>query len=60
MLTALNCSHELGVHICSAVNNEMLEIEIREAIKHATVYCGAPVGMEVTRTAERVLVRWLS
>lgn len=55
MLTALNRSHELGVHIRGAVNNGLTEIEIREAIMHATVYCGAPAGMEATRTAERVL-----
>ncbi|RHZ60221.1 uncharacterized protein CDV56_107404 [Aspergillus thermomutatus] len=55
MLTALNRSHELGVHIRGAVNNGLTEIEIREAIIHATVYCGAPAGMEATRTAERVL-----
>ncbi|RLL94646.1 hypothetical protein CFD26_100330 [Aspergillus turcosus] len=55
MLTALNRSHELGVHIRGAVNNGLTEIEIREAIMHATVYCGAPAAMEATRTAERVL-----
>ncbi|KAF7117567.1 hypothetical protein CNMCM5793_006619 [Aspergillus hiratsukae] len=55
MLTALNRSYELGVHIRGAVNNGLTEIEIREAIMHATVYCGAPAGMEATRTAERVL-----
>lgn len=55
MLTALNRSHELAVHVRGAVNNGLTEIEIREAIMHATVYCGAPAGMEATRTAERVL-----
>jgi 4-carboxymuconolactone decarboxylase len=55
MLTALNRSLELGVHVRGAINNGLTEVEIREAIMHATVYCGAPAGMEATRVAERVL-----
>ncbi|PLN81519.1 AhpD-like protein [Aspergillus taichungensis] len=55
MLTALNRSLELGVHVRGAVNNGLSELEIREAIIHATVYCGAPAGMEAMRTADRVL-----
>ncbi|KAG2415533.1 hypothetical protein HFD88_006724 [Aspergillus terreus] len=55
LLTALNRTPELAVHIRGAINNGLSELEIREAIIHSTVYCGAPAGMEATRTAERVL-----
>ncbi|EAW07812.1 putative 4-carboxymuconolactone decarboxylase [Aspergillus clavatus NRRL 1] len=55
MLMALNRTPELAVHVRGAVNNGLSEVEIREAIIHATVYCGAPAGMEAMRTAERVL-----
>lgn len=55
LLMALNRTPELAMHIRGAVNNGLSEVEIREAIMHSTVYCGAPAGMEATRTAERVL-----
>ncbi|HEY2191179.1 MAG TPA: carboxymuconolactone decarboxylase family protein, partial [Actinomycetospora sp.] len=29
--------------------------EIQETLLHATVYCGAPAGLEAFRIAERVL-----
>jgi 4-carboxymuconolactone decarboxylase len=56
MLCALNRSTELGVHVRGAVNNGATEIEIRETIMQAAVYCGLPSGLEGIRVAERVLV----
>ncbi|KAL1875022.1 hypothetical protein Plec18167_005690 [Paecilomyces lecythidis] len=55
MLMALNRSPELGVHVRGAINNGLTEVEIREAILHATVYCGAPAGVEAMKVAEKVL-----
>lgn len=55
MLTALNRSHELGVHIRGAINNGVTVGEIQEALLQATVYVGAPAGLESFRVAERVL-----
>ncbi|OJJ38874.1 hypothetical protein ASPWEDRAFT_36552 [Aspergillus wentii DTO 134E9] len=55
LLMALNRQPELGMHVRGAINNGLSETEIREAIMHSTVYCGAPAGMEALRTAERVL-----
>ncbi|KAL1853032.1 hypothetical protein Plec18170_005614 [Paecilomyces lecythidis] len=55
MLMALNRSPELGVHVRGAINNGLTEVEIREAILHATVYCGAPAGVEAIKVAEKVL-----
>ncbi|OQD75320.1 hypothetical protein PENDEC_c007G06962 [Penicillium decumbens] len=55
MLMALNRGPELAAHIRGARNNGLSELEIREAIIHATVYCGAPAGVEAMKIAERVL-----
>ncbi|KAL4914153.1 AhpD-like protein [Aspergillus aurantiobrunneus] len=55
MLIALDRQAELGMHVRGAVRNGLSELEIREAVIHATVYCGAPAGMEGMRTVERVL-----
>jgi 4-carboxymuconolactone decarboxylase len=55
MLTALNRSHELGVHVRGAVNNGCSVEEIQEALLQAATYCGVPAGMEAFRVANAVL-----
>lgn len=55
MLMALNRSPELAVHIRGAIRNGLTEVEIREAILHATTYVGVPAGVEAMKVAERVL-----
>lgn len=55
MLMALNRAPELGAHIRGARRNGLTEVEIREAILHATTYCGVPAGVDAMKTAERVL-----
>lgn len=55
MLTALNRSHELGVHVRGAVNNGVSIAEIQETLLQAAVYAGAPAALESFRVAERVL-----
>ncbi|KAK2740642.1 hypothetical protein FQN57_006011 [Myotisia sp. PD_48] len=55
MLMALNRAPELAIHIRGAINNGLTEVEIREAIIHATTYCGVPAGVDAMKTAERVL-----
>lgn len=55
ILTAIKSWPELGVHVRGAINNGLTELEIREALLHAAVYCGAPAGMEAFKVAERVL-----
>lgn len=55
MLIALKSWPEFGVHIRGAIRNGLTELEIREAILHATVYCGAPAGMEAMKVAERTI-----
>lgn len=55
ILMALNRGPELAVHVRGARRNGLSELEIREAIVHATAYCGAPAGMDAFRVAERAL-----
>jgi 4-carboxymuconolactone decarboxylase len=54
MLTALNRSHELAVHVRGAVNNGCTRQEIQEALLQSAVYCGAPAALESFRVADRV------
>ncbi|KAJ3944500.1 uncharacterized protein N0V96_006034 [Colletotrichum fioriniae] len=35
--------------------NGLTELEIREAILHATVYCGAPAGVQAMKVADEVI-----
>jgi 4-carboxymuconolactone decarboxylase len=55
MLTALNRSHELAVHVRGAINNGCSAEEIQEALLQTAVYCGIPAGLESFRVAERTL-----
>jgi 4-carboxymuconolactone decarboxylase len=55
MLTALNRSHELALHVRGAVNNGCTPAEIQEVLLQAAVYCGVPAAMESFRVAEGVL-----
>ena len=55
MLTALGRMHEFRVHVRGAVNNGCTTEEIRETLLQATVYCGAPAGLESFREAQAVL-----
>ena len=56
MLCALNRSTELAVHVRGAINNGASEIEIRETLLQAAVYCGMPAGIEGFKVAEKVIV----
>jgi 4-carboxymuconolactone decarboxylase len=55
MLTALNRSHELAVHVRGAVNNGCTVSEIQEVLLQAAVYCGVPAALESFRVADTVL-----
>ena len=54
MLTALNRSTELRIHIGGALNNGCTVEEIKEVFLQATIYCGLPAGVDAIRTAEEV------
>ena len=55
MLTALNRPHELAGHVRGAVNNGCTEVEIREVLLQAAVYCGLPAALDAFRVADLVL-----
>jgi 4-carboxymuconolactone decarboxylase len=55
MLCALNRSTELGVHVRGAINNGATEVEIRETLLQAAIYCGMPAGIEGFKVAEKVI-----
>ncbi|ETS80082.1 hypothetical protein PFICI_07611 [Pestalotiopsis fici W106-1] len=55
MLCALNRGPELTAHVRGALNNGASEIEIRETLLQAAIYCGMPAGIEGFKIAERVI-----
>ena len=55
MLIALKSWPELAVHVRGALNNGLTEVEIRESILHATIYCGVPAGVEAMKVAEKTI-----
>ncbi|KAM0713410.1 hypothetical protein Q7P37_010372 [Cladosporium fusiforme] len=55
MLIALKSWPEFGVHVRGAINNGLSEEEIREAVLHATIYCGVPAGVEAMKVAEKTI-----
>src|SRR5690606_13781407 len=55
MLTALNRSHELAVHVRGALNNGATESEIQEVLLQTAIYVGVPAALESFRVAERVI-----
>ncbi len=56
MLTALNRSAEVRLHVRGAINNGLTVEEIKEVLLHATVYCGIPAGLDAFKAANEVLV----
>ena len=55
MLCALNRSTELGIHVRGAINNGATEVEFRETLLQAAIYCGMPAGIEGFKIAEKVI-----
>jgi 4-carboxymuconolactone decarboxylase len=55
MITALNRSHELKIHVRGALNNGCTKEEIQEVLLQATMYCGMPAGVDSFRIANEVL-----
>ncbi len=55
MLTALNRSPEVKLHVRGAINNGVTVDEIKEVLVHATVYCGIPAGLDAFKAANEVL-----
>ncbi|KAG7038944.1 3-hydroxyisobutyrate dehydrogenase [Colletotrichum scovillei] len=58
MLCALNRAPELAAHVRGALNNGASEVEIRETLLQAAIYCGMPAGIEGFKVAEKVIIAW--
>jgi 4-carboxymuconolactone decarboxylase len=58
MLTALNRSHELAVHIRGALNNGCTTDEIQEVLLQTAIYCGVPAALESFRVAEKAIAEY--
>jgi 4-carboxymuconolactone decarboxylase len=54
MLTALNRSHEIRLHVRGALNNGVTKEEMMEVFMQCIIYCGVPAGMEAMRVAKEV------
>jgi 4-carboxymuconolactone decarboxylase len=54
ILTALNRSHELRVHVRGAVRNGCSREEIQEVLLQAAIYCGVPAAVVAFRCAKEV------
>ena len=55
MLTALNRSPEIKLHVRGALNNGVTVDEIKEVLIHATIYCGIAAGLDAFKVANEVL-----
>lgn len=58
MLAALKAPAELKAHVLGALRNGCSVEEIRDVLLQATVYCGAPAGIEAFRAARDVVEDW--
>ena len=54
MLSALNRSHELRLHLRAALNNGVTRDEIKEVLLQVGGYCGVPASVEAFRVATDV------
>jgi 4-carboxymuconolactone decarboxylase len=55
MLTALNRSHELKVHVQGALRNGVSKTEIQAALMQTAIYCGVPAALESFRVASEAI-----
>ena len=55
ILTALGKMNELKGHVRGAMQNGCTEEEIKEALIHATIYCGIPAGVDAFRNAKEAI-----
>jgi 4-carboxymuconolactone decarboxylase len=59
MLSALNRSAELELHVRAALKNDCSPEEIQEVLLQAAVYAGVPAGVEGFRIATPVIRQYL-
>ena len=52
MLTALNRTHEVKLHLRGAINNGCSKNDIMEVLLQAAIYCGIPAAVDSFRVAK--------
>ncbi|KAJ7703224.1 4-carboxymuconolactone decarboxylase [Mycena rosella] len=57
LLASQGKAEELAGHVRGAIGNGATELEIRETLLQAAVYCGIPTGMTSFRVAEEALAK---
>lgn len=55
MLSCLNRSHELKMHVKGAIRNGVTRDEIREILLQVAIYAGVPAGVDSFRIAREAL-----
>ena len=55
MLSVLNRTHELKMHIKGAIRNGVTREEIREILMQVAIYAGVPAGVDSFRVAREAL-----
>ena len=55
MLTALNRSHELKVHVQGALRNGVSQDQIQATLMQTAIYCGVPAALESFRVASEAI-----
>jgi 4-carboxymuconolactone decarboxylase len=55
MLSCLNRSHELKMHVKGAIRNGVTRDEIREILMQVAIYAGVPAGVDSFRIAREAL-----
>jgi 4-carboxymuconolactone decarboxylase len=55
MIAALGKMEEFGTHVRGALNNGLTPNEIRAAIQHILMYCGAPIAVDCFRVARPIV-----
>jgi len=58
MLAAQRAPQETKTHVLGALRNGCSVAEIQEILLQATVYSGAPAGIEAFRAAKEVIDGW--
>jgi 4-carboxymuconolactone decarboxylase len=58
MIAALGKMEEFGTHVRGALTNGLTPNEIRAAIQHVLMYCGAPIAVDCFRTARPIINEW--
>jgi 4-carboxymuconolactone decarboxylase len=55
MLSIMNRSHELKVHVRGALRNGVTEAEIQEVLLQVAIYAGVPASLEAFRLASEAI-----